>query len=97
MADTVAVAHHLEEERYSLGPHLVGIVGRRAGADAMASPALARRDTVWDEHSLRRFILDPAGFAPGTPMPASDVTAAEADAIVAYIARRNAALAAGSD
>ncbi len=89
--------HHLEEERYSLGPHLVGIVGRRTGADAMASPALARRDTVWDEDSLRRFILDPASFAPGTPMPASDVTAAEADAIVAYIARRNAALAAGSD
>ena len=86
--------HQLEEERYGPGPHLVGILGRRAGAVAIDSPALAALGMTWDEDSLRRFILDPAGFAPGTVMPSSNLTEAEAHVIVGYIAERNAALAA---
>ena len=89
--------HSLETQRYDLGPHLIGILGQRAGVAAMDSPALTALDRRWDEDSLRRFILDPASFAPGTSMPASGVSSAEAKAIVFYIAQRNAALATRSD
>ena len=85
--------HQLEEARYGLGPHLVGIMGRRAGTAAVDSAALAALNTVWDEDSLRRFILDPAGFAPGTVMPPSNLSEDEARVIVRHISERNAALA----
>lgn len=56
--------------RAVFGPHLNGIVGRRAGAtgDYAYSPALKRSGIVWDEAALARFLRNPDDMVPGTKM-----------------------------
>lgn len=55
----------------TLGPSLVGIVGRKAGtgASGVHSRALAESGIVWTRSSLRRFLSDPGREVPGTIMP----------------------------
>ena len=80
--------HRLNDEKHDAGPHLVGVIGRRAGeVDGYYnfSPALRSLDLVWTRDNLERFLVDPKRFAPGTSMQASDVTEAEARAIVDFI------------
>jgi cytochrome c len=54
-----------------LGPTLVGIVGRTAGAreDFRYSRALRNAKIVWNEPTLDGFLADPQGFIVGTRMP----------------------------
>jgi cytochrome c len=53
-----------------VGPHLVGIFGRRAGTveGFRYSDALAESGIVWDDDSLSAFLADPRGFVPGNRM-----------------------------
>ena len=54
-----------------LGPTLIGIVGRAAGAreDFRYSRALRSAKVVWDESTLDAFLADPQAFIAGTRMP----------------------------
>jgi cytochrome c len=54
-----------------LGPSLIGIVGRAAGAreDFRYSRALRGVKIVWDESTLDAFLADPQAFIVGTRMP----------------------------
>jgi cytochrome c len=54
-----------------LGPTLIGIVGRAAGAreDFRYSRALRSTKIVWNEPALDAFLADPQGFIVGTRMP----------------------------
>ncbi|NML16519.1 c-type cytochrome [Azohydromonas caseinilytica] len=56
--------------RSTFGPHLNGIVGRRAGSlpGYGYSAALKASGLVWDEATLRAFIKAPGDTVPGTKM-----------------------------
>ena len=80
--------HSLATERHGMGPHLVGVIGRRIG-EAEGWPfsgALRSLDGVWTPESLARFLAAPRQFAPGTTMEPSGLAESEARAIADYIA-----------
>lgn len=65
--------HTAEKEQNKVGPHQVGIVGRKAAAvegfkysDAMK--AKGAEGLVWDEANLAAYVKDPKGFIPGNKM-----------------------------
>ena len=63
--------HALEEGGANrVGPNLFGVVGRRvASSNGFAySQALRSVSGRWTEATLRRYVADPAGYAPGTSM-----------------------------
>ena len=83
-----AECHSLSEKTHRAGPHLVGALGRRAGAVegfAGFSDALRSLDRDWTPGDMERYLVDPQGFAPGTTMTGPAVTAEEARQIVGLI------------
>jgi len=81
------------DDRTSPAPTLRGAVGRRAGAvegfaysDAMR--AAGRRGLVWDEATLERYLADPEAVIPGTTMPFQGGSAAEREAVIAWLRLR---------
>ena len=65
--------HTATEEKNKVGPHQVGIIGRKAAAvegfkysDAMI--AKGTEGLVWDEANFASYIKDPKGFIPGNKM-----------------------------
>lgn len=68
-----AACHVAVEAKNRVGPHLVGIVGRKAGSvegfkysEAMA--AKGAEGLVWDEASIADYMRDPKGFVPKNKM-----------------------------
>ncbi|MXX27831.1 MAG: c-type cytochrome [Caldilineaceae bacterium SB0668_bin_21] len=82
-----AGCHRLSAE-HSAGPHLAGVIGRRAGSVAgfEASAAVSGLDIVWTRENLAEFIENPTQFAPGTTMTAVGVTPEEARMIAEFLA-----------
>ena len=83
-----AGCHALTEKTHRAGPHLVGALGRRAGAEegfAGFSDALRSLDRIWTPRDMERYLMDPQGFAPGTTMDSPAVTVEEARQIVGLI------------
>ncbi len=62
--------HVLDAEQNRVGPHLVGIFGREAGAvDGFNySPAMANSGIVWDDETIAAYLADPRGYIPGNRM-----------------------------
>jgi cytochrome c len=54
-----------------LGPHLDGVVGRKAGAVGgfNYSPAMKRSNIVWDAATLEKYMQNPQSAVPGNRMP----------------------------
>lgn len=80
--------HDLYGEQNKVGPYLSGLYGRAAGtADFPGySQAMKASGVVWNERSLRAFLLDPSHFVPGTTMVASGPrNAADVAALVFYL------------
>ena len=80
--------HALTRRTHRAGPHLVGALGRRAGAVegfAGFSDALRSLDRIWTPRDMERYLMDPQGFAPGTTMTGPAVTVEEARQIVGLI------------
>ena len=80
--------HSLATERHGMGPHLVGVIGRRIG-EAEGWPfsgALRSLDGVWTPESLAQFLMAPRQFAPGTRMGRPRLDESEVQAIADYIA-----------
>jgi len=71
----------------TLGPSLVGIIGRKAGTgeSGVHSRAMTESGIRWDETSLRIFLAAPMNALAGTNMPASIVEPQEIDDLVAYL------------
>ena len=82
------VCHSIGAKEHDIGPHLVGLIGRRIGeADGWnSSEALRALGGVWTRDSLARFLEDPQGFAPGTTMGGQGLSESEAGAVADYIA-----------
>ncbi len=79
--------HNLSAE-HSIGPHLDGVIGRRAGdvAGFNATSAVTALNIVWTPENLAEFIANPTQFAPGTTMTNMGLTAEEARAIADFLA-----------
>ena len=86
-----SACHYLNVERHDAGPHLVGIIGRRASevGGYRFSDAFDLLDVVWTRNSITRFLTDPQQFAPGTSMMPSGIDEAEARVIADYIISLN--------
>jgi len=81
--------HSLNDGDNRLGPHLHGVVGRKAGSVANFAYSSAIKDSglTFDEATLDRFIASPDQVAPGSGMrPFSGISSAEDRAkLVAFL------------
>ncbi len=62
--------HTFDPGKKKIGPHLKGVVGRKAGAveGYKYSKAMAAADITWDEANLDKFLTKPKAFVKGTKM-----------------------------
>ena len=62
--------HNADKETNKIGPHLVGLFGRKAGSlDGYSySDAMKAADIVWSAETLATYIEKPKDFVPGTKM-----------------------------
>jgi cytochrome c len=62
--------HSIREGDNRLGPHMRGIIGRKAGSlpNYSYSSAMRGANFVWDEENLERFMANPDEIVPGNTM-----------------------------
>jgi len=62
--------HVIDKEKNRIGPHLVGLFGRKAGSvkGFKYSKAMADSGIVWDGKKLDAYITNPKKFIPGNKM-----------------------------
>lgn len=62
--------HNLTKTKNKIGPHLVGIFGRKAGSveGFKYSPAMRKSEIVWDEKTIALYIEKPKKFIPKNKM-----------------------------
>ncbi len=62
--------HTFDPSKKKIGPHLKGVVGRKAGAveGYKYSKTMAASDVIWDEANLDAFLAKPKKFMKGTKM-----------------------------
>ena len=62
--------HDAENEKNKVGPHLVGIIDRAAGAvDGFKySDAMMNSGLTWDAATIDQYLADPKGFIPKNRM-----------------------------
>jgi cytochrome c len=81
--------HSIREGDNRLGPHMRGIIGRKAGSlpNYSYSSAMRGANFVWDEENLERFIANPDETVPGNNMkPYGGLASAESRAkLIAFL------------
>lgn len=80
--------HELTAEKNKIGPHMVGLFGRKSGSVAgfKYSPQMQGANVVWDEKTIDTYIADPKKFVPGNKMVLAPIKdAAERADIIAYL------------
>jgi len=83
--------HNINKEKNKIGPHLVDIVGRKAGIVekykySKALLAKAAEGLVWDKASLSAYLEKPKGFIPKGKMPFAGLRKpADRDNVIAYL------------
>ena len=80
--------HNLESKKNKIGPHLVAIMGRKAGSveNFKYSSAMKNSGVVWDEKSLDAYITNPKKFMPGNKMTFVGLKKEDVrKAVIAYI------------
>ena len=62
--------HVVDKEQNRVGPHLVGIFGREAGAveGFRYSKAMSESGIVWSEETIAAYLRDPRGYIKGNRM-----------------------------
>ena len=80
--------HVVDQEQNRVGPHLVGLFGRHAGAveGFNYSDAMKQADIVWDEATLDAYLADPRGYIAGNKMAFPGLKKEdERDDVIAYL------------
>ena len=80
--------HVVNKEQNRVGPHLVGIMGRAAGAvDGFKySKAMAESGITWDDATLDAYLENPRGYIKGNRMAFPGLKKAEDRAdVIAYL------------
>lgn len=74
-------------EKKPLGPHLAGIIGRKAASvsDFKYSPAFAKLDQSWNDKNLDEYLAAPAKAVPGTTMVIAVPQAPDREDLIAYL------------
>lgn len=83
-----AACHSLDPAQPSLGPHLKGLIGRKAGGveDYVYSPPMRRSTVIWTAETLDAFLVDPQAVVPGAKMPFSGLpTDKDRADLIAYL------------
>ncbi len=64
------VCHTFDPSKKKIGPHLKGVIGRKAGSveGYKYSKAMAAADVIWDEANLDGYLTKPKAFMKGTKM-----------------------------
>ena len=77
VASSCQACHNLSERQHRVGPHLINVLGRRAGSieGFEYSPAMRASGLVWNRERLREFLIAPTAVVPGTAMAAGGWTA----------------------
>jgi cytochrome c len=90
--------HDFVSPNNKVGPHLVGVIGRRAGSVPHFgySDAMRRSGVTWDRTSLSRFLADPSGSVPGTSMLSPGVADPETLAALVFFIEKATAPEPGS-
>jgi cytochrome c len=62
--------HVLDQTTNRVGPHLGGLIGRKAGSveGFSYSEAMKNSGITWDEEQLAKYLKDPKGAIPGNKM-----------------------------
>ena len=84
--------HVVDAETNRLGPHLVGVYGREAGAveGYSYSSGLAEAEIVWDEETLDPWLADPKAMFPDTKMVLKLSKPEDRADVIAYLKTLNA-------
>jgi cytochrome c len=87
VAETCQTCHSLRALEHRVGPHLVELIGRRAGTVPGYSYSAAMRSSglVWTRPQLRSFLLDPTHAVPGTAMALAGWPEADVDAVIDFL------------
>ena len=83
-----AACHSQDPAKKTLGPHLKGVLGRKAGGleGYVYSPPMRRSTVVWTAQTLGAYLADPQAVVRGTKMPFSGLaTSRDRDDLIAYI------------
>jgi cytochrome c len=85
-----ASCHAIETDRNAFGPHLKGVVGRKAGSVpgynySPAMRAAGESGLVWDEQALAEFLADPQEKVPGNKMRFWGLWKSESGDLIAYL------------
>ncbi|MHA1153647.1 MAG: c-type cytochrome [Alphaproteobacteria bacterium] len=64
------VCHTFDPGKKKIGPHLQGVIGRKAGSveGYKYSKAMVAADITWDEANLHKYLTKPKAFLKGTKM-----------------------------
>jgi cytochrome c len=79
--------HTVQSGQNRMGPHLSGIVGRKAGSVEGARYSQGMRDAAitWDAAQLNGFLANPRATIPGTTMTVAVPNEADRANIVSYL------------
>jgi cytochrome c len=79
--------HTVQPGQNRVGPHLDGVIGRKAGSVEGARYSQGMRDlgVTWDAAQLNAYIANPRAVVPGTSMTVSVPGEADRTNIIAYL------------
>jgi cytochrome c len=84
--DKCLSCHGDAKTRGTLGPSLIGIIGRKAGTGGGAqSRAMSESNITWDEQTLNEYLAAPSEKVHGTIMPIGVQRAQDRDDLIAYL------------
>jgi cytochrome c len=85
--------HVLDDKTNRVGPHLGGVIGRKAGSveGFSYSDAMKNSGITWDEESLEKYLKDPKAAVPGNKMAFAGVKKEEdLKNLIAYLKEESA-------
>jgi cytochrome c2 len=85
--------HAVDEPQNKVGPHLVGVFGRKAGSveGFRYSPALKESGITWNEQTIAEYVADPRGYIKGNRMAFAGLKSEQEIAdLIAYLKQATA-------
>jgi cytochrome c len=91
--DKCKACHAVDEPQNKVGPHLVGLLGRKAGSveGFRYSQALKESGITWNEQTIAEYMADPRGYIKGNRMAFAGLKSEQEIAdLIAYLKQATA-------